>query len=181
MKIQSFLLTGSLLLSAVAQATAAAESPSGKIGVYDSRVVAYAHFWSEPERAARDALMAAARAAKQTDAARFKELSAQLAAAQKRSHLQVFSTAPADEAMAALKDKLPALQQELGVGRLASAWDEAALKDVPAASRVDVTDRLVQELLPKADDKQKKTIAEMKKAKPMPLAKAKELAEAGKL
>lgn len=181
MKIPTLLLTGSLLLSAVAQTASAAESPGGKTGVYDSRIVAYAHFWSEPERAARDALMAAARNAKQADAARFKELSAQLAAAQKRSHLQVFSTAPADEAMAVLKDKLPALQQELGVGRLASVWDDAALKDTPTANRVDVTDRLVQELLPKADDKQKKTIAEMKKVKPMPLAKAKALADAGKL
>lgn len=180
MKIQTLFITGALFFFCVVRATAA-DVAAVRVGVYDSRLVAYAHFWSAPERASRDALIASAKAAKQADAARFKELNSQLVAAQKRSHLQVFSTAPADEAMAALKDKLPALQQELAVSRLVSKWDEAALKDANAKDQIDVTDRLVQELLPNADDKQKKVIAEMKKAKPMPLAKAKELADAGKL
>jgi hypothetical protein len=151
-----------------------------RVGVYDSRLVAFAHFWSESGRKDREALIAAAKAAKDSgDTARFKELSVQLGASQTHSHLQVFSTAPADEAMAALKDRLSAIQQELGVARLVSKWDEAALRGIPAASQIDATDRLVREFSP--DAKRLKTIEQMKTTKPLPLDEATRLAQAGKL
>ncbi len=82
----------------------------------------------------------------------------------------MFSTAPADEAFAALKDRLPAIQHELGVTRLVSKWDEAALKGVPASSRVEATDRLAREFNP--GPKQLQAIEQVKKAKPVPLAEA---------
>lgn len=163
----------------------AAESPAssagqGKVGVYDSRAVAFAHFWSQPVRLERDALVAEAKAAKAAgDTARLRELEQRLTAAQTRSHLQVFSTAPADEAMAALKDQLAALQRAAGVVRVVSKWDDAALQGVPESARVDVTDRLVEALRP--DKSRLKTLEQLKAAKPLPLDEAKRKAAAGKL
>lgn len=155
-------------------------APNERVGVYDSRAVAFAHFWSEPVRLERDALIGRARAAKSGgDEAGLRELSGQIKAAQDRSHLQVFSTAPATEAMTALQAKLPAIQREAGVTRIVSKWDEAALAGVPESSRVDVTDRLVQEFKP--DEKRRKTIEQMKAAKPLPLDEAKRRLSAGKL
>ena len=93
--------------------------------------------------------------------------------------MQVFSSAPADEAMAALKDRLPAIQKELGVARLVSKWDRTALKDIPQANQVDITDRLAREFNP--DAKRLQTIEQMKKSPPLPLDEATRLMQAGKL
>lgn len=183
MKTKLFILSlAAMAWSAAANATEApgAKTAEMRVGVYDSRVVAFAHFWSEAGTKERETLVAAAKAASNTgDAVSSKELEAQLRAAQTRSHLQVFSSAPAEEAMMALKDKLPAIQQELGVARFVSKWDEVALKDIPAANRVDASDRLVREFNP--DAKRLKTIEQMKASKPLPLDEATKLEQAGKL
>ncbi|HWA28358.1 MAG TPA: hypothetical protein VG734_22100 [Lacunisphaera sp.] len=184
MKTRTLLVLGAALLLASARvaATDVPNSTATKIGVYDSRLLAYAHFWSEPATRERNELIAQARAAKTAaDPDRFHKLDVQLVAMQRRSHLQVFSTAPADEAMAALHERLPALQRELGVGRLVSRWDEPALATVPDADRIDVTDRLLREFLPHPSDYHQKVIASMKDAKPLPLAEATKLADEGKL
>lgn len=182
MRISAFfvLLPASALVLAQTTSPEPAKPTAPRVGIYDSRVVAFAHFWSESASRERDALLASAKAAKAVgDTARLKDFEAKLRAAQTRSHLQVFSTAPAEEAMAALKEKLPALRQELGVVRFVSKWDEAALRDIPRANQVDVTDRLAREFNP--DAKRLKTIEQMKASKPLPLAEATRLAEAGKL
>ena len=184
MKTNWFINLGvaAMLAFTVARATEPAKGVAPRVGVYDSRIVAFAHFWSDGASKPRNELIAQARAAKAAgDTARFKELSQALNADQNRSHLQVFSTAPADEAMAALKDKLSTIQKELDVTRLVSKWDESALKDIPEANRIDATDRLVRELLPAPTDKQQKTIAAMKPTQPLPLDQAKKMAQEGKL
>lgn len=158
----------------------AAEDASVKVGVYDSRVVAFAHFWSAPERTDRDALIASARAAKQAgDAAKQQELTAKIQALQATSHLQVFSTAPATEAMTALAPRLPELARELGVARFVSKWDEVALAGIATAAQIDVTDRLAAEFKP--DAQRQKTIQEMKRVTPLPLERARQMLKAGKL
>lgn len=169
-----------MLSLAAVPAAEPAQTAEVRVGIYDSRIVSFAYFWSEPVRQERDALVASAKAAKAAgDTVRFKELEQQIIAAQNRSHLQVFSTAPADEAMVALKDKLPAIRHELGVARLVSQWDEAALKGISAANRVDASDRLAREFNP--DTKRLQTIGQMKKSKPLPLDEATRLMQAGKL
>lgn len=170
-----------LALSMLAMPAArAADVTADKVGVYDSRVVAFAHFWSVSERVDRDALIAAARAAKQAgDTAKQAELTARIQSLQASSHLQVFSTAPATEAMNALAPRLPELARELGVVRFVSKWDEATLANIPDSLRIDVTDRLAAEFKP--DEKRLKTIAEMKKVVPLPLEQAQARVKAGKL
>lgn len=146
-----------------------------RIGIYDSRAVAYAHFWHPAECMRRDARIAAARAAKAAgDRQRFKELDAALKETQAHTHLQIFSTAPAAEAMADLAPRVPALQTELGVTRLVSKWDEKTLRQFRTAEQVDVTNRLVREFITPTE-KQQKTIDSMKTNKPLALWKAKGL------
>ena len=173
---------GMSLMLLAASAAEPDQAAAPRVGVYDSRAVAFAHFWSDAGAKPRNELMAQAKAAKAAgDTARFGELSQAIRDLQARDHLEVFSTAPAAEAMAALQDRLPALQQALGVARFVSKWDEAALEGIPEANRVDVTDRLVRELLPVVTEKQQKTITQLVAAKPLPLEQAKKLAQDGKL
>ena len=159
-----------------------ARDSKARVGVYDSRAVAYAHFWSEAATEKRNALIAQARAAKTAgDDARYRKLDQTLRDLQARDHLEVFSSAPAVEAVAVLRDDLRALQIDLGLARIVSKWDEVALQAIPPAGRVDLTERLVRELLPNPTEQQQKVLASFRTSRPMPLDKAKQLAAAGKL
>jgi hypothetical protein len=155
-------------------------SSGERVGVYDSRALAFAHFWSEPEQKRRNQAVAEAKAARESgDQVEAQSRSRALAAEQRRSHLQVFSTAPSPEALSALQNRLPELQRELGVVRFISKWDATALRDVPETNRIDVTDRLVREFnLPPP---RQRTIDELKKKTPLPLEQATRLVEQGKL
>lgn len=161
-----------LFTAAIGRGETAKNDPP-RVGVYDSRAVAYAHFHSTAVTQERDALVARAKTAqadgKTETAAALKK---QIQESARRSHLQVFSTAPADEAMAALSGKLPALRTELGVERIVSKWDKAALRDVPLERQIDVTKRLVAEFL-QPTEKQRKTLDAIKAAQPIPLWRAK--------
>ena len=157
------------LWSAYAGAAEIQAAPE-RVGIYDSRPVAYAHFWTEAhQREINERAKAAkdAKAAGQT--ARSEEISAALKKEQQRIHRQVFSTAPIDDVLAEIKDRLPEIQKEAGVSKLISQWDEAALKQHRKAERVDVTDLLVREFKP--GEKQLKVIADLKRKKPVPLDK----------
>jgi hypothetical protein len=179
MKIQTLLFIA--VMTSTAWAIPAAEdAKSRRIGTYDSRVVAYAHFWSEGFQRQQQELMAGARATKTSgDKGKFKKLEAQIEQQQAKSHLQVFSTAPAEEALAALKDRLPQIQKEAKVDLLVSKWDEAALRQLANAEKVDVTDRLAREFKPK--EQQLKVIESIKTQKPLPLEECKELIKKGEI
>lgn len=151
-----------------------------RIGVYDSRVIAYAHFWSEDyqqkindrARAAKDA-----KAAGQKD--RFNELAATMKKEQEQNHLQVFSTAPVDQILAEMKDRVEAIRKEAGASQLVSKWDEKTLKGYKKSQQVEVTDQLLREF--KLNEKQLKVVADMRKKKPLPLDQAQELMRKGEL
>lgn len=151
-----------------------------RVGVYDSRVVAYAVFWEPAHQTELRARMAEGKAAKERGAeARYEELKRQLTAEQKALHLQVFSTAPAPEAMTHLRERAAAVEREAGVTRLVSKWDEDALRGIAEADRVDVTELLVRDCpLTEAQRKVMHTIAEKP---PMPLWQAKLLTLFGKM
>jgi hypothetical protein len=160
---------------------AADPSAPSSIGIYDSRVIAYAWFWSETGTHQRNEIIAAARAAKATgDEAAAKAASAVVSAFQEHNHLQVFSTAPVDEILAELAPKLPAILQQAGLTCLVSMWDEATLQSYAGARQVDMTDALVAALFT-PNQKQAAVIAEIKRQQPLPLEKARELVREGKL
>ena len=170
-QIQFGLLAGVLASLWTAQMHAAETNAAHeRIGVYDSRLVAYAHFWTEAHQRELNERAKAAREAKDAgQTARSEELSAALKKKQQRIHRQVFSTAPADDALTTIKARLPEIQKEAGVSKLVSKWDEATLKQHSKADRVDVTDLLVREFKP--GEKELKVIADLKGKKPVPLDK----------
>jgi hypothetical protein len=154
--------------SAGAAETAAGAVAAERVGIYDSRAVAYAHFWSADAQRSRNEVIAAGKAAKAAgDTAVFEAKSRMMADYQKRMHDQVFSSAPATDAMAALAARMPTLLGEIGVARLVSKWDEKALKAVPAEKRVDVTEKLVREFIT-PNEKQQKVLDSMKTTEPVP-------------
>lgn len=153
-----------------AGATDENKASTQRIGVYDSRVVAYAHFWTAEQQQQLKEKAEVAKAAKSAgDTAQFNKLSKEMSELQEKLHREVFSTAPAEEAMSALASRLPEIQKQASVSALVSKWDKQALATYDSAQQVDVTDLLVREF--KLDAKQMKTIDEIKKREPVPLDK----------
>ena len=79
---------------------------------------------------------------------------------QEQNHLQVFSTAPVDQILAEMKERVAVIQKEAGVSRLVSKWDEKSLATHKRAEQVDVTDLLLHEF--KLNEKQLKVVADMR-------------------
>lgn len=164
-------LLSKFLLAACAAGVATASNAADRVGVYDSRLVAYADFLRAEHQEALKRRMAEGRAAKERgDTARCQEIEKEMKKAQQALHLQVFSTAPIPDAMARLQAKLPALARETGVRRFVSKWDEDALRDVAEADRVDVTDLLVRDYA--LTEKQRETMRQIGAKEPVPLWKA---------
>jgi hypothetical protein len=181
MKMLTCIITIGLLCILELAASAAITNPPVTIGVYDSRAVAYAYFWSAPHQKKLQEKVSAAQAAKKaSDDAKFKELSASLKTEQEQNHRQVFSTAPVNDAMDTIKSRLPEIQKQAGITALVSKWDDATLKKYETASRVDVTDALVREFI-QPDEKQSKIISSMKAQEPLSPEKCEELLRKGEL
>jgi hypothetical protein len=152
-----------------------------RIGVYDSRAVAFAWFWSEAQQRQLKELMKSARAAKvagQTN--RFQELDATLRQKQDEMHREVFSTAPAAGALAAIKEQISEIEKQTGVTMLVSKWDDQVLRQYQDAEKMDVTDRLVREFI-QPTGQQQKVLSEMQRQKPLPLEKCDELIRKGEI
>ena len=159
---------------------ATTNAPVERIGVYDSRVVAYAHFCSDAYRQKIDDLSRGAKAARAAgDTNRFQKLAATLKQEQERNHLQVFSTASVEDVLAEMKERVAEIQKQAGVSRLVSRWDEATMRQHQGAETVDVTGQLLRDF--KLDEKQKQVIESLKRQQPLPLEQARELMRDGKL
>lgn len=172
MKSLTFLQSTRLAVLASACSLGLTAPAAERVGVYDSRVVAYACFNTPESLAATRARVTEARAAQERgETDRFRTLERQIKADQKRVHLQVFSTAPVPDALTQLAPRLEVVQRETGVTRVVSKWDDNALRSVPAADRVDVTDALVRDL--PLSEKQRTTMHEIATKKPLPLWQAK--------
>lgn len=181
MKTLNCLLGSALLAFGLATASASETNSAPAIGVYDSRAIAYAYFWSPAHQTNLQQRIAAAKAAQKAgDVTNYMESATALKAEQEQAHRQVFSTAPVDEAMAAIKERVPEIQKQAGVTILISKWDEPALAKYKNGTQVDVTDQLVHEFI-QPNDKQLKTIQELEKSKPLPLDECDKLIKEGKI
>jgi hypothetical protein len=160
-----------VLFSLTFLAFAQAESEE-TIGVYDSRSIAMAYAgteicteWLQELRSKHEAAVAAGD----------EELAAKLdeegRAWQHKMHLQGFSTAPVDEIIALIEDKLPEIMEKHAVSAIVSKWDKAKLAEYPGSDQVDVTMDLVDALNP--NERQRKAAEEVQAHRPMPLKKAK--------
>jgi len=134
-----------LILSLVAAAgsTGEAKDELQRIGIYDSRAVAYAFFWTDGQQAKRNEQMKAASAAKAAgDTAQFEKLSRAQSDAQEKIHRQVFGSAPVDDALAALEPRLPEIQKRAGAPEIPIS--RAGGRDRPAGGRVQADGKTVE-------------------------------------
>ena len=175
-----FGLLGAVLLSGTASyAGTVTNTPPARVGVYDSRAVAFAYFSSSSYQTNLKNQIGTAQAARKSgDTSQFNALKTDLREKQDDMHRQVFSVAPPTNALAAIKDRLPAIEKNAGVVALVSKWDETTLQKYIDAEQVDVTDTLVHEFIVPTE-KQVKTIESFKASKPLPLDECNELIRKG--
>ncbi len=151
-----------------------------RIGVYDSRAVAYAHFWSESHQRQLKEMVAEAKKARAAgNTNRFEELDAALKTEREQNHLQVFSTAPVDDLLAGMQDRISAIRKETRIEGLVSKWDKVTLGKHQRAEQIDVTELLLRDF--KLTDKQRRVAEEIQTKPPVPLDKAQKLMREGKL
>lgn len=151
-----------------------------RIGIYDSRLIAYAHFWSETHQQKLRNLTDEARQARSSgDSTRFRTLKAGIEKEQEQNHLQVFSTAPIDGILTAMSNRVSEVQRTHQTSRIISKWDTQAVKQFRKAQQVDLTDALLRDFT--LTEKQRKVIEDLRRQKPLPLDKAKRLVRDGRL
>ena len=161
-------------------ATALAQEPAAKVrvGIYDSRAIAVAFGGSEAFQASTGKQLAALRAEyNEAKAAgnqkRVAELEAQGKAQQVLLHKQGFSTAPVDDILDHIKDKIPGIAKAAGVGPIVSKWDKDALAKYKSAELVDVTMPLVNAFHP--IERQLKFAIDIQKQAPISLEEAEKM------
>jgi hypothetical protein len=171
---------GAAWLGASSLLAADAGGAAPRVGVYDSRVVAYAHFsTSASQRTLNDAMRSAKEAKAAGDTQKFEKLRAALREQQDRIHLQVFSTAPIDEVLTEMSQRVAEVKKTARVTLLVSQWDTKSLEQHQGAAQVDVTDDLLREF--QLSDKQQQVVQDLRNKPPLPLDEAKKLVKENKL
>ena len=127
------------------------ENPTVVVGTFDSRAILFAYVGSDEFKKYLSAQRAdVARVLERAKATGDKELITGLdalgPAMQKRIHRQGFGTAPVDDLIERIKDKLPGIAKTAGVDVIVSKWTLTYRS--PGAKFVDVTDLLVAEFDP---------------------------------
>lgn len=146
------------------------DDPVKRIGTYDSRSIAVAYAGSSLFRQKLDPLRAKMKEAQeQGDKERIAELDQQGRAMQHQMHLQGFGTAPVDNILDLIADKLPRLKKTTGVQLLISVWDIEQLEQYPGVEQVDVTEAMVDLLEP--TERQRKRALEIRNHDPVPMEK----------
>jgi hypothetical protein len=146
-----------------------------RVGTFDSRAVALAYYRKHlrsPEFTAhikklkeeRDRAKAAG------DNQKAKRLEAEGRAGQEHTHSQVFGSAPIDEILAKIKDRLPEIAKQAGVDVIVSKWNLAYRS--PDAKFVDVTEPLAKLFQP--DEGTMKLLRELPKHQPLSAEELKE-------
>ncbi len=168
MKLKSLALLAAgvavaFVLGAAAQPAPAAKDRGLRVGVFDSRAVAVAYAHSKYNTQVAKLMEEDKKAKAANDTEKIAELKVKGKKLQDKFHLQGFGKVPVDDLLECMKDRLPDVAKQAGVDVIAD--------DVTWASRrvekIDVTDRLVS--LYEPNEKTLKTVAEIKKVKPLPL------------
>jgi hypothetical protein len=165
------LLGGLFVLTLSAQEIATTgENPTVVVGTFDSRAIAVAYAQSDEfgdylVAQQTDVAQVLERAKTAGHEALVAELNALGPAMQKRLHEQGFGTAPVDDILSRIEDKLPGIAEEAGVDVIVSKWTLTYLS--PAAKFVDVTGLIAAEFDP--DERTLKMIQATVETEPVPL------------
>jgi hypothetical protein len=178
------MITSVIWLSLWAASALPAEPPAKpaeakvRVGVYDSRAVAVAFVGSDAWRTSTGKELAGKKAEYDKAKAegnhkRVAELEAWGKAQQVRLHQQGFSTAPVDDILKHIKDKIPEIAKSAGVGPIVSKWDAETLAKYKSAEQVDITTALVDAFHPTKERRQ--VALDIQKHKPISVKEAENL------
>jgi hypothetical protein len=144
----AMLTAGLLSLTLSADGNQAADArPTVVVGTFDSRGLLFAYVGSAEFNQRMSALHAEReQAASAGDDERVAELDALGPQMQRRIHAQGFGTAPVDDIIARIEDRLPAIAKQAGVDVIVSKWTLSYSS--PTAKFVDVTEQLAAEFNP---------------------------------
>jgi hypothetical protein len=149
-----------------------------RIGVYDSRAIVVAFVGTDAWKNSvgkelADKKAENDKAKSEGNQKRVAELEAWGKAQQARLHKQGFSTAPVDDILKHIKNKMPEIAKSAGVGPIVSKWDTETLAKYKSAEQVDITMALVDAFQPTKERRQ--IAADIQKHKPIPLKEAEDL------
>ena len=158
-----------VMLPGAQDGAVAGENPTVVVGTYDSRAVAVAYAQSDAFGAyivaqQADVAQVLERAKTAGDENFVTELEGLGPAMQKRLHEQGFGSAPVDDILARIEDKLPEIAERAGVDVIVSKWT-LTYRD-PAAKFVDVTGLIAAEFDP--DERTLKMIESLAGTEPVP-------------
>jgi hypothetical protein len=164
--------------SALAQEPANPSGAKVRVGVYDSRAIAVAFINSEAWQASNGKQLAGMMAEYNTAKAegnqkRVAELEAQGKAQQSLLHKQGFSTAPVDDILKNIQNRIPEIAKTAGIGPIVSKWDKDALAKYKSAELVDITMPLVNAFHP--TERQLKFAIDIQKQAPISLEEAEKM------
>jgi len=138
-----------------------------RIGTYDSRSIAVAYAGSPlHERYLQELRERRRRAVEDQNQKEVSRCDQEGRDLQKKLHIQGFSTAPVDDLLALIQEKLAAVKKEAEVSVLISKWNAAELAKHPNAEQVDVTIKLVDLFEPKS--RQRQAAISIQERKPIP-------------
>jgi hypothetical protein len=170
---KTLLVLGALLAGLAIGRAAGAESPAPtaekpplRVGTFDSRAVTAAFAASKQfDRQLREMRETLEQAKQDGDKQEVARLEAEGGTRQKQFHRQGFGTAPVDDILVHIRDRLPEIARRAGVDVIVSKW--AITYSAPAAQFVDVTDLIVEPFEP--SERTKRIIEELRAQPPLPL------------
>ena len=171
--LKTTLMAAALVGSLVTGGAALADGPTGeaekaelRVGTFDSRAVAVAFIRSGMFNRQLKQMMEEHKKAKAAgDEEKAKKLEAQGKAGQRRAHRQGFGTAPVDDILQRIEDRLPGIAKKSSVDIIVSKW--AVTYSIPGARFVDVTDLIIEPFEP--DEKTRSVIRDLCEKPPVPL------------
>jgi hypothetical protein len=138
-----------------------------RVGIFDSRAVAFAYARSDMfKKWLNELTTAAAEAEAAGDTTRVKELGNQAQAEHALRSKQVFSTFPAYDVLERIESEIPKIAAEAGVDVVVSKWEIVYQR--PGVEFVDVTELMVQ--LFQLDEDAQKNLQELLQQEPVPLS-----------
>lgn len=133
-----------IIWTSAVSATDSSKNERSKIcvGVFDSRAVACAHFGKFIEEGGLEKIYSEhAKAEKQGNAERAKQLASKAQQLQKQIHMRVFGTAAIDDILAEIENQISDIAQSENLDIVINKWDITYQK--PSAKFVDITAQLV--------------------------------------
>ena len=169
--MEKLIITFCVLSSIVVLGDASSAKQKTVVGIYDSRAIAVAYCGSVfCEDYLRDIHKRYKAAKGRGDKKEIAKLKKEAEEHQKRLHMQGFSTAPVNDLLRHIKERLTDIKKKSAVDVIVSKWDKKSLTKYKDAEKKDVTMPLVMAFKP--DERTLKMVKQIQTKNPISLKQA---------